>query len=58
VWNVKTKAIPVKWATGTTSKSFRKYLSKIPGQHDIKILQETVTFCTAHMLQKVIMKKC
>jgi hypothetical protein len=36
MWNVKTKVVPVIiGATGTTSKSFRKYLSSIPGKHDI-----------------------
>jgi hypothetical protein len=28
-------------ATGTISKSFRKYLSSIPGKHDIKELQHS-----------------
>ena len=33
MWNVKTKVIPVIiGATGTISKSFRKYLSNIPGK--------------------------
>ena len=33
-WNVKTKMIPViTGATGTISKSFRKYASNIPGKH-------------------------
>jgi hypothetical protein len=32
MWNVKTKVIPVIiGATGTISKSFRKYMSNIPG---------------------------
>jgi len=32
--NVKTKVIPVIiWATGTISKSFRKYVSNITGKH-------------------------
>jgi hypothetical protein len=37
MWNVKkkTKAIPViVGATGTISKSFRKYVSNIPGKHE------------------------
>ena len=35
MWNVKTKAIPVKTgATGTMS--FRKYVSNIPGKHKVK----------------------
>jgi len=37
MWNVKTKVIPVIiGATGTISKSFRKYVSNIPGNHEIK----------------------
>jgi hypothetical protein len=42
-------------ATGTISKSFRKYLSSIPGKHDIKELQKTAMLGTAHILQKVLM---
>jgi len=34
MWNVKTKVIPVIiGATGAISKSFRKYVSNIPGNH-------------------------
>ena len=34
--NVKTKVIPVIiGATGAISKSFRKYVSKIPGKHEV-----------------------
>jgi len=37
--NVKTKVIPVIiGATGTISKSFRKYVSNIPGKHDVQEL--------------------
>jgi hypothetical protein len=55
-WNVKTKVTPViTGATGTISKSFRKYLSSIPGKHDIKELQKTATLGTAHILRKVPM---
>jgi len=36
MWNVKTKVIPgIIWATGTISKSFRKYMSNIPGNHEV-----------------------
>jgi hypothetical protein len=43
--NVK-KVIPViTGATGTTSKSFRKYLSNIPGKHEPKELQKPATPC-------------
>jgi hypothetical protein len=55
MWNVKTKVMPVIiGATGTISKSFRKYLSSIPGKHDIKELQKTAILGTAHILWKVL----
>ena len=42
MWNVKTKVIPVIiGTTGTISKSFRKYVSNIPGKHNVKELQKT-----------------
>jgi len=54
--NVKTKVIPVIiGATGTISKSFRKYVSNIPGKHEIKELQKTAILGTAHIFQKVLM---
>jgi len=56
MWNVKTRAIPVIiGATGTISKSFRKYVSNIPGNHDVKELKKTAVLGTAHILQKVLM---
>ena len=56
MWNVKTKVIPVIiGATGTISKSFRKYVSNIPGKHEVKELQKTVILGTAHILRKVVM---
>jgi hypothetical protein len=42
-------------ATGTISKSFRKYISTIPGNHEAKELQKTAILGTAHMLLKVLM---
>jgi len=40
MWNVKTKVIPVIiGATGTISKSIRKYVSSIAGRHEVKELQ-------------------
>jgi len=54
--NVKTKAIPViKGASGTISKSFRKYVSNILGKHEVKELQKTAILGTAHILRKVLM---
>jgi hypothetical protein len=50
MWNVKTKIIPVIiGATGTISKSFRKYVSNIPGNHEVKELQKTAMLSTAHI---------
>ena len=49
MWNVKTRVIPVIiGATGTISKSFRKYVSDVPGNHDVKELQKTAILGTAH----------
>jgi hypothetical protein len=42
-------------ATGTISKSFRKYLSNIPGKHNIKELQKTATLGTVHVLWEVLL---
>ena len=56
MWNVKTKVIPVIiGATGTSSKTFRKYVSNIPGNHEVKELQKTAILGTAHILRKVLM---
>jgi hypothetical protein len=56
MWNVKTNVIPVMIrATGTISKSFRKYLNNVPGKHEIKELQKTAILGTAHIFRKVLM---
>jgi len=56
MWNVKTKVISVIiGATGTISKSLRKYVSNIPGKHEVKELQKTAILGTAHILRKVLM---
>jgi hypothetical protein len=41
-------------ASGTISKSFRKYVSNIPGKHEVRELQKTAIFGTAHILLKVL----
>jgi len=52
----KTKVISVIIeATGTISKSFRKYVSNIPGKLEVKELQKTATLGTARILRKVLM---
>jgi hypothetical protein len=55
MWNVKTKIIPVIiGATKTISKALRKYVSNIPGNHEVKELQKTAILGTAHILRKVL----
>jgi hypothetical protein len=55
MWNIKTNVIPVIIrATGTISKSFRKYLSNITGKHEIKELQKIVIMGTAHTFREVL----
>jgi hypothetical protein len=55
MWNVKATVIPViRGATGTISKSLRRYLSNIPGKHEIDELQKTAILGTAHILRKVL----
>jgi len=55
MWNVKTKVIPVIiGATGPISKSFRKYMSNIPGNHEVKELQKAFILGTARIIRKVL----
>jgi hypothetical protein len=52
---VKKRVIPVIIrATGTITKSFRKYISNIPGNHEVIELQKTATLSTAHIFCKVL----
>ena len=56
MWNAKAKVVRVKTGgIGTISKSLRKYLSNIPGKHEIKELQKTAILGTADKLRKVLM---
>jgi hypothetical protein len=55
MWNTKTRVIPVIiGATGTISKPFRKYVSSIPENHEVRELQKTAILGTAHILRKVL----
>ena len=55
MWKVKTRVIPViTGVTRTISKLFRKYVSSIPGNHEVEELQKTAILGTAHILQKVL----
>jgi hypothetical protein len=42
-------------ATGTISKSFRKYMSNMLRKHEINELLKTVILGTARILRKVLM---
>jgi hypothetical protein len=49
MWNVKATVVPeIKESTVTISKSFRQYLSNIPGKQEIKELQKNsrIGHCT------------
>ena len=55
MFKVKTRVISVIiGATGTISKSFRKFISYIPGNHEFRELQKTAILGTAHILRKVL----
>jgi hypothetical protein len=56
MWNVKTRVIQVIiGATRTISQSFRKYVTTIPGNREVKELHKTAILGTAHILRKVLM---
>jgi hypothetical protein len=56
MWNVKIRVIPVIiGATGTILKSFIKYVSTMPGNHEVMEIQKTAVLGTAHILRKVLM---
>ena len=38
-------------------KSFRKYVSNIPGKHEVKELQKTAILGIAHIIRKVLVQK-
>jgi hypothetical protein len=56
MWNVKTRVIlpVIIGAIGTISKSFRKYVSSIPGNHEVRKLEKTAILGTAHIIRKVL----
>ena len=55
MWNVKTKVIPVIiGATGIVTRSLKKNLETIPGNHSIDSLQKTAILGTSHIIWKVL----
>ena len=41
-------------ATGIVDKNIKKYVGRIPGYHNIYILQRSAILGTAHILRKVL----
>ena len=55
MWKVKTRVIPVIiGGTGTILKSFKKYISNITGNKQVKEIEKTAILGTAHILRKVL----
>jgi hypothetical protein len=46
--------IPIDNNNNNNNKSFRKYVSSIPGNHEVRELQRTAILGTAHILWKVL----
>jgi len=42
-------------ATGTISKTIKKYVTNILGNHEVKELQKTDILGTAHILRRLVM---
>ena len=58
MWNMKAKVIRVIiWVTGTIPESLRQYLSNVTGKYEMKELQTSAIFGTAHILREVLMLK-
>jgi hypothetical protein len=55
MWNMKCFVIPVvTGAMGIVSKTLKKYLVTIPGQHSIDTLQKNTIQRTSHIIRKVL----
>ena len=55
MWNKKIEVIPIViGATGVVEKNLTKYLSRIPGKHNIYNLQRSAILGTAHILRKTL----
>ena len=56
MWNVKASEMPVMiGAIETISKSLKRYLSNVPGKHEIKELKKIAILDTEHILRKMLM---
>ncbi len=55
MWKKNIEVVPVIiGTTGIVEKNMKKYLNKIPGQHNIYSLQRSAVLETAHIVRKVL----
>ena len=55
MWNLKCTIVPVIiGATGIVTRSLKKNLETIPGEHSIDSLQKTAILGTSHIIRKVL----
>ena len=55
MWNLKCTIVPVIiGATGIVTRSLKKNLQTIPGNHSIDSLQKTAILGTSHIIRKVL----
>ena len=55
MWNLKCTIIPVIiGATGIATRSLKKNLESIPGNHSIDSLQKTAILGTSHIIREVL----
>ena len=55
MWNKNVEVIPIIIeATGVVERNIKKYLQRIPGQHNIYNLQRSAILGSAHILRKVL----
>jgi len=58
MWNLKCTIIPVIiGATGIVTRSLRKNLGAVPGEHSIDSLQKAAMFGTSHIIRKVLQRE-
>jgi len=55
MWKLKCTIVPViTGATGIVTRSFKKNLETIPGNHSIDSLQTTAILGTSHIIRKLL----
>ena len=55
MWDKTVEVVPIiNGATGVAEKNLKKYLSRIPGCHNVYTLEGSAILGTAHILRKVL----